>query len=52
MIKEDVVASWQDVNAAKVKEIKGLFDMGCVSSGVLVTRRMISLMPGGLLFGR
>ena len=29
MIREEVVANWQDVNKAKVKEIAGLYDFGC-----------------------
>lgn len=30
MTKEEVVANWQDVNKAKVNEIIGLYDFGCV----------------------
>ena len=29
MTKDENVANWQDVNQAKVKEIKGLHDLGC-----------------------
>ena len=29
MTLEEVLANWQDVNKAKVKEIIGLYDLGC-----------------------
>ena len=29
MTKEEVVQNWQDVMQVKVKEVKGLFDLGC-----------------------
>ena len=29
MTKEEILANWEDVSKAKVKEIQGLFDLGC-----------------------